>query len=58
MYSVLFENDALYYYAEDCSTLEWDTSQGTFPQGPWCAYVPNWDGVDALKNDVTNRVIA
>ena len=31
-----------------CLSTLWDQTQGSFAPGPWCRYVPNWDGVDSL----------
>ncbi len=28
----------------------WDHTQGSYPPGPWCSYVPNWDHIESLKN--------
>ena len=32
-------------------------SQGSFQPGPWCAYVPNWDGIEALQSVLRSAVM-
>jgi len=34
--------------SSSCREHLWTRSQGSFSPGPWCPYVPSWDGVDAL----------
>ena len=31
-----------------CESQLYSQAQGSFPPGPWCVYVPGWDGVDGL----------
>lgn len=31
-----------------CEATLWTNSQGSFSPGPWCPWVPNWDGIDSL----------
>ena len=38
-----------------CADQLWTDAQGSFDEGPFCAYVPNWDGVDGLKDVVDAR---
>ena len=35
-----------------CADQLWTDAQGSFDEGPFCAYVPNWDGVDGLKEKI------
>jgi len=34
-----------------CLAHLWTQQRGSFAPGPWCPYVPGWDGVDALIAD-------
>jgi len=38
-----------------CTDQLWTDAQGSFDEGPFCTYVPNWDGVDGLKDVVDAR---
>lgn len=40
-----------------CLDKLWTQSQGSFPPGPWCPYVPNWDGVDAFISSAAGGTI-
>ena len=50
--SVVFESPADKWLPSngDCLSILYDKSQGFFNPGPWCSFVPNWDGVEPLKN--------
>jgi len=55
---VVFEQlQSVYQPSGDCIDLLWATTQGEFTSGPWCRFVPNWDGIEALKTLMDNGTI-
>jgi len=54
---VLTETGYANFMSDDCASLLWTQEQGSFPPGPWCPYVPNWDGIEPLKAKMDDGTI-
>mmetsp|Transcript_12242 Transcript_12242/g.17077 ORF Transcript_12242/g.17077 Transcript_12242/m.17077 type:complete len:315 (-) Transcript_12242:66-1010(-) len=55
--AVVFEGQQWSFQRGDCIWGLWDTTQGSFTNGPWCQYVPNWDGIEPLKGKMDDGSI-
>ena len=54
---VVFENTQRIFQMSNCSDGLWSAAQGSFSSGPWCPYVPDWDGIEILANLMNDNVI-
>lgn len=54
---VMFENKQWDFQRGNCLWGLWTQAQGSFSPGPWCPYVPAWDGVEPLKAAMENGSI-
>jgi len=51
--SVVFESPANRFLPPndaDCLSILNTETQGSFAPGPWCQYIPNWDGIEPLQS--------
>lgn len=55
--AVVFEGMQWNYMRENCVWSLWTTVKGSFERGPWCNYVPEWDGVEPLKAVMDDKTI-
>mmetsp|Transcript_27342 Transcript_27342/g.41586 ORF Transcript_27342/g.41586 Transcript_27342/m.41586 type:complete len:1401 (+) Transcript_27342:156-4358(+) len=56
--AVVMESTVEQYYpsatGKNCVDLLYNSTQGSFSPGPFCPYVPNWDGIESLQTAMTS----